>query len=106
MNSTVRTGQSPGPIDRDTFRQRFRDRIHEAVVQVEDEANGRLEAIAWDAYEQGRKSPLTAEADPGFADPDHDMWVERRETHDRLKTATDGSIVKTTNQGIPCYVPF
>jgi hypothetical protein len=106
MSSTVRTGQSPGPIDRDTFRQRFRERFHEAVVQVEDEAIGRLEAIAWDAYEQGRKSPLTSEAAPGFADPDHDMSVERRETHDPLKTAKVGSILKTTNQGIPCYVPF
>ena|GEM_PF-4723994 len=32
-------------------------------------ALARIEEIAWQAYQGGRKSPVTAPAGPGFADP-------------------------------------
>jgi len=87
MSSIVRTGQSSGHLDRDTFRQRFRERFYDPAFQVENEAIGRLEAIAWDAYQEGRKSPLTAKAGPGFADPNYELSIEWLETRDRLNAA-------------------
>ena len=47
----------------------------------------RLEAIAWDAYREGRKAPITRKAGPGYADPDYDLSVEWIETKERLERA-------------------
>ena len=47
----------------------------------------RLEAIAWDAYQEGRKAPRTRKAGPGYADPDYDLSVEWIETRQRLQEA-------------------
>ena len=47
----------------------------------------RLEEIAWGAYVEGRKSPITRKAGPEFADPDYDLSVEWIETRSRLKAA-------------------
>ena len=44
----------------------------------------KLEAIAWDGYKAGRKAPVTRKAGKGFADPDYELSVEWKETHDRL----------------------
>ena len=46
-----------------------------------------IEAIAWEAYQEGRKAPRTQKAGPGFADPDYDLAVEWRETRDKLIAA-------------------
>ena len=54
---------------------------------VEAEALGRLERIAWEAYQEGRKAPVTRKAGSEFADPDYDLSVEWYETRKRLKAA-------------------
>jgi multimeric flavodoxin WrbA len=85
--TTVRTGQAPAMLSRAQFRDRFRDRFFDPAFQAESAAIDRLEAIAWDAYQQGRKAPRTAKAGPGFADPDYDLSVEWRATRDKLLAA-------------------
>jgi len=87
MTTQVRKGQWPGRLDRAEFARRFRNDFVDPAYRAEDEAIARLEAIAWDAYEQGRKAPLTRKAGPGFADPDYDLSVEWFETSERLKRA-------------------
>ena len=54
---------------------------------AEAAAIARLEDIAWGAYQEGRKSPVTRKAGPEFADPAYDLSVEWIETRDRLKAA-------------------
>lgn len=83
----IRTGQYTGPLARDTFRLRFMRRFYDPAFQAEQDALERLEAIAWDAYQDGRKAPLTVKAGPGYADADYDMSVEWKEAHDRLARA-------------------
>ncbi|MFD4837433.1 flavodoxin family protein [Achromobacter sp. NPDC058515] len=83
----IRTGQYSGVLARDTFRLRFMRRFYDPAFQAEKDALERLEAIAWDAYEGGRKAPLTVKAGPGYADPDYDLSVEWKETRDRLARA-------------------
>ncbi|CAM5496483.1 flavodoxin family protein [Eoetvoesiella caeni] len=85
----VRTGQYTGTLTRDAFRKRFMHRFYDPAFQGEQEALERLEAIAWDAYQSGRKTPVTVKAGPGYADPDYDMSVEWKETHDRLARAAE-----------------
>lgn len=57
------------------------------AFRAEDEAISRVEAIAWDAYQQGRKAPATRKAGPGHADPDYDLSVEWLETKSRIEKA-------------------
>ncbi|WP_343498596.1 NAD(P)H-dependent oxidoreductase [Achromobacter denitrificans] len=83
----VRKGQYAGELARETFRERFMRRFYDPAFQTEHAALERLEEIAWEAYEQGRKSPRTVKAGPGFADPDYELSVEWKETHDRLARA-------------------
>ncbi|MFY3628032.1 flavodoxin family protein [Achromobacter xylosoxidans] len=84
---TVRKGQYTGQLERETFRARFMRRFYDPAFQAEQAALARLEAIAWDAYAQGRKAPITVKAGPGHADPDYDLSVEWKETRDRLALA-------------------
>ncbi|HEV7577851.1 MAG TPA: NAD(P)H-dependent oxidoreductase [Caldimonas sp.] len=77
----VRTGQAPDPLDRDEFGRRFRRNFVDPAFRAEDDAIGRVEQIAWQAYSEGRKAPITKKAGPGYADPDYDLsldWIEAR----------------------------
>jgi multimeric flavodoxin WrbA len=57
------------------------------VFDAERAAIARLEQIAWQAYEGGRKAPLTVKAGAGFADPGYDLSREWRDLHLRLRDA-------------------
>ncbi|MGF6612796.1 multimeric flavodoxin WrbA [Paraburkholderia sp. WSM4175] len=83
----VRKGQVTESMSRDAFRERFMARFYDPAFRAEDASLARLEAIAWDAYRQGRKAPVTEKAGPGFADPDYDLSVEWRTASERIKAA-------------------
>lgn len=83
----VRTGQAPPPLSRDQFGERFRRRFADPAFNTEAEAIARLEAIAWKAFDDGRKAPVTRKAGEHFADPSYDLSVEWLETRDRLRAA-------------------
>lgn len=67
--NTVRKGQAPLPLARDAFHDQFMRDFADPAFQAEAPALTRIEEIAWQAYQGGRKSPVTAPAGPGFADP-------------------------------------
>ncbi len=77
-------GQVAHFIDRDEFRRRFEANYHDPAFDAMRDEIAALEAIAWDGYREGRKSPRTAKAGPGFADPDYDLSIEWRANRDRL----------------------
>ncbi|HEY9446234.1 MAG TPA: flavodoxin family protein, partial [Burkholderiales bacterium] len=85
--TTVRKGQFPGMLSREQFHERFRRSFFEPAFDPEHDAIVRLEAIAWDIYCKGRKSPVTQKAGPEFQDPDYDMSVAWRATHDKVRAA-------------------
>ena len=84
---TVRKGQAPPKLGREAFRQRFMQAFFDPAYQAESVALARLEEIAWEAYREGRKAPVTHKAGAGFADPDYELSVEWRETRDNLIAA-------------------
>lgn len=79
-----REGQVAHFIPRDEFRKRFEARFHDPAFDRMRDAIAELESIAWDGYHEARKSPRTAKAGPGFADPSYDLSVEWRANRDRL----------------------
>jgi len=74
----IRKGQAPAPLARAQFAERFRASFMDPAFRAEDPSINRLEAIAWAAFSEGRKAPLTHKAGEGYADPDYllsDEWV-------------------------------
>jgi multimeric flavodoxin WrbA len=85
--TTVRKGQAPAPLERAEFALRFRESFFDPAFRAEDAAIARLEAIAWGAYRDGRKAPLTRKAGPGYADPDYELSVEWLAARERIDAA-------------------
>jgi multimeric flavodoxin WrbA len=83
----VRKGQVTEKLSREIFRERFMARFYDPAFRVEDQALARLEAIAWRAYSDARKSPVTEKAGAGFHDPDYELSVEWRAASKRIKAA-------------------
>ncbi len=82
-----RKGQAPATLGRNEFHVEFhRSFVDPAFAAVED-ALARVEEVAWQNYVDGRKAPVTVKAGSEFADPDYDLSVEWKETHDRLLAA-------------------
>lgn len=87
MPTDIRTGQAPPMHDRAAFRERFLASYADPAFDAERVAIDRLEAIAWDAYHEGRKAPRTVPAGAAFADPAYALSVEWLDTRERLQAA-------------------
>ena len=85
----IRTGQAPPPLTRAEFRERFNGRFYDPAFKAERDAIARLEAIAWEALQDGRKSPITRVAGAGFSDPAYEVSVQWLETRMRLQAAQE-----------------
>ena len=83
----VRKGQAPGRLAREEFGRRYRRSFEDPAFGPEREAIARLEEIAWQAYQAGRKAPVTRRAGPGFADPGYALSVEWLETREAVARA-------------------
>ena len=83
----IRKGQAPAKFTRGEFHHRFMESFKDPAFKAESEALSRVEEVAWEAYDEGRKAPETRKAGPEFADPDYELSVEWLETRDRLKAA-------------------
>ena len=83
----IRKGQAPGHLERSEFHLRFMQPFQDPAFGAEADALARLESIAWDAYDEGRKSPVTRKAGPGYADPDYELSVDWLEAKARLDAA-------------------
>lgn len=83
----ARKGQSPGRIDRETFKARFHARFVDPLFDEERVSIDRLEAIAWMTYQEGHKAPHTQAAGKGFADPRYELSQDWLDTRKRLVKA-------------------
>lgn len=83
----IRKGQAPDPLERAEFSVRFCGSFTDPAFRPEDQSIGRLEEIAWAAYIEGRKSPLTQKAGPGYVDSDYDLSTEWVATKQRIDAA-------------------
>lgn len=83
----IRKGQAPAVLSRNQFHERFMESFMDPAFQAEAQAITRVEAIAWDAYLEGRKAPITRKAGPGYADPNYDLSVEWLQTRERIQQA-------------------
>ena len=82
-----RKGQAPGQISRAEFSERYQAAFRDPAFAPEKEALARIEQIAWLAYKDERKSPVTRPAGPGHADPDYELSVDWLAAHDAIAAA-------------------
>ena len=85
--TAVRKGQAPAPLERTAFHERFIEAFRDPAFQRESDALSRIEVIAWEAYQEGRKAPRTQAAGPGYADPSYALSVEWLQTKARIDKA-------------------
>ncbi len=83
----VVTGQSSGQLARAEFRERFMQHFYDPAYAQEKDALDRLEEIAWNNHQAGRKSPVTQKAGKGYADPDYDLSVQWAAARHRIDQA-------------------
>lgn len=83
----VRKGQAPNKLTRPDFSLRFRTSFSDPAFLVEENAISRLEAIAWEAYIEGRKAPITEKAGIGYDDPNYKLSSEWVATKQKLEAA-------------------
>jgi multimeric flavodoxin WrbA len=83
----IRKGQAPAELSRIQFHDRFTQSFKDPLFAPEEAALSRVEDVAWKAYKDGRKAPVTQKAGKGYADPEYDLSVEWSGTRTRLKSA-------------------
>lgn len=82
-----RRGQAPGQLSRSEFSERYQASFRDPAFAAEKEALERIEQIAWLAYKDERKAPVTRKAGPGHADPDYDLSVDWLAARDAIAAA-------------------
>lgn len=82
-----RKGMPSPRLDENEFKARYRRRFYDPAFRSEDEAVARLAEIAWQAYREERKAPITRKAGQGFHDPDYDLSVEWLAARDAVEAA-------------------
>src|SRR5437588_7505299 len=87
FNPKVRTGQGSTRLSKAEFQRRWKERFYDPAFDPEREKIDRLAEIAWEAYDDHRKSPRTRKAGPGFADPEYDLALEWLEARDKILAA-------------------
>jgi multimeric flavodoxin WrbA len=74
---------------RKRYLQQFADPMFDDLKQELD----RISAVAWHAYTNSRKAPVTAKAGPGYADPDYDLsvdWIAAKAAIDAAQREYEG----------------
>ncbi len=86
----VRRGMPSVELSRAEFETRYRTRFTDPAFAPLKKEIDAITAVAWDGYIEGRKSPATRKAGPGFADPDYDLsvdWIDARSAIDAAQAA-------------------
>lgn len=82
-----RKGMPSPRLDEAAFRARFAERFADPAFAPLRPEIERLAAVAWQAYSDGRKSPVTRKAGPGHADPDYELSVDWIAARDAIRAA-------------------
>ncbi len=83
----VRKGMPSVQLTWDEVARRVRQRFYDPAFEVADAEIERIIEVAWEGYDQYRKSPRTRRAGPGFADPGFQLPVEWLETRKAIQEA-------------------
>jgi len=87
MAVDIRKGQGNVTLTREEFERRLRERFYDPAFEKVERQIADVIDVAWNAYDEYRKSPRTRKAGPGFADPEFELPIEWLETRERIDEA-------------------
>jgi multimeric flavodoxin WrbA len=87
MGSDIRKGMPDPTLSRADFEARFKSRFRDPEFDSLQGEIQRVLDVAWDAYREKRKAPVTRKAGPEFADPDYDLSVDWIAARDSIRAA-------------------
>ncbi|TIX38121.1 MAG: NADPH-dependent FMN reductase, partial [Mesorhizobium sp.] len=73
---TPRRGMPSPRLDEKEFKRRYRQQFLDPAFSSLSVEIDRIAAVAWDAYVNSRKAPVTRKAGDEFNDPSYDLSVE------------------------------
>jgi multimeric flavodoxin WrbA len=82
-----RKGQGSVQLSRLEFIRRLRERFYDPAFRVHEIEFERLAEVAWDGYNDYRKSPIRRRAGVAFKDPDYPLPVEWLDTRQAIIAA-------------------
>lgn len=82
-----RKGMPSPRLDEADFKRRYREQFFDPAFRAHDVVIGELADVAWHAYSESRKSPVTRKAGSEFSDPDYDLSVEWLAARDAVLAA-------------------
>jgi hypothetical protein len=77
-----RKGMPSPKLDETEFKRRYRQQFYDPAFDALADEIHRIAEVAWDAYANARKAPITQKAGPDFHDPTYDLsveWIAARE---------------------------
>jgi multimeric flavodoxin WrbA len=83
----VRKGQGDVKLTREEFQKRIGERFYDPAFDAVRPQLERAIEVAWNGYDEYRKSPRTRKAGPGFADPEFELPVEWLDARRRIEEA-------------------
>ena len=83
----VRKGMPSVALDKAEFARRVRRRFYDPAFKSVEQEIERIIEVAWDGYNDSRKSPRTKPAGKGYADPSYELSVEWSEASQAIKRA-------------------
>ena len=83
----ARTGMPSVALDKAEFARRVRRRFYDPAFKSVEQEIERIIEVAWDGYNDSRKSPRTKPAGKGYADPSYELSVEWSEASRAIKRA-------------------
>jgi multimeric flavodoxin WrbA len=87
MAPEVRKGQGDTHLTRDEFARRLRERFYDPAFAPLEADLERIIEVAWQGYDEYRKSPVKRAAGAGFADPEFELPVEWLAARDAILAA-------------------
>ncbi len=78
----VGTGQTPTKLTKEEYLKRWRQRFYDPAFASKKSELDAIAEIAWEAYDDARKSPHTRKAGTGFPDPEYELseeWLRARQ---------------------------
>ncbi len=87
-----RKGMPSPRLDEAEFKRRYREQFYDPAFDAAAVELDVITEIAWQAYAESRKSPRTAKAGEGFADPDYDLsleWIAAKKAIDAAQKRRD-----------------
>ena len=89
MAPEVRKGQGDTHLSRDEFARRLRERFYDPAFEPLNADLERIIDVAWQGYDEYRKSPRKRAAGVGFAEPDFELPVEWLAARDAIRAAAE-----------------